>query len=70
MTIYHHRFLQELAKLVPLVVPYAANLYPREPPKLLLALDGGVLGVAGLRGECSKDAMRALFAVVQTHSRY
>ena len=39
--IYRHRFLPALAEIVPSVVPYAANLYAREPPKLLFALDGG-----------------------------
>ena len=40
-TIYRHRFLPELAEIVPSVVPYGANLYAREPPKLLFALEGG-----------------------------
>ena len=30
-SIYRHMFLPALAKLVPSVVPYAANLYAREP---------------------------------------
>ena len=42
---YHHRFLPALAEIVPSVVPYASNLYAREPPKLLFALDGGGLEV-------------------------
>ena len=42
-SIYRHRFLPALAEIVPSVVPYASNLYTREPPKLLLALDGGGL---------------------------
>ena len=44
-SIYRHRFLPALAKIVPSVVPYASNLYEREPPKLLFALDGGGLEV-------------------------
>ena len=40
-SIYRHRFLPALAEIVPTVVPYAANLYAREPPKLLFALEGG-----------------------------
>ena len=42
---YRHRFLPALAEIVPLVVPYASNLYAREPPKPLFALDGGGLEV-------------------------
>ena len=44
-SIYRHRFLPALAETVPSVVPYASNLYAREPPKLLFALDGGGLEV-------------------------
>ena len=44
-SIYRHRFLPALAEIVPTVVPYASNLYAREPPKLLFALDGGGLEV-------------------------
>ena len=44
-SIYRHRFLPALAEIVPSVVPYASNLYAREPPKLLFALDGGGLEV-------------------------
>ncbi|CAN0003281.1 unnamed protein product [Ascophyllum nodosum] len=33
-SICHLRFLPALAEIVPLVVPYASNLYIREPPKL------------------------------------
>ena len=44
-SIYRHRFLPTLAEIVPSVVPYASNLYAREPPKLLFALDGGGLEV-------------------------
>ena len=44
-SIYRHRFLPALAEIVPKVVPYASNLYAREPPKLLFALDGGGLEV-------------------------
>ena len=44
-SIYRHRFLPALAKNVPSVVPYASNLYAREPPKLLFVLDGGLLEV-------------------------
>ena len=42
-SIYRHRFLPALAEIVPSVVPYASNLYARELPKLLFALDGGGL---------------------------
>ena len=35
-------FLPALAEIVPSVVPYASNLYAREPPKLLIALNGGL----------------------------
>ena len=50
-SIYHHRFLPALAKIIPSVVPYASNLYAREPPKLLLALDsGGLKMVESARG--------------------
>ena len=42
---HRHRFLPALAEIVPSVVPYASNLYAREPPKLLFALDGGGLEV-------------------------
>ena len=45
LTAYRHRFLPALAEIVPSVVPYASNLYAREPPKLLFALDGGGLEV-------------------------
>ena len=44
-SIYRHRFLPALAETGPSVVPYASNLYAREPPKLLFALDGGGLEV-------------------------
>ena len=43
--IYRHRFLPALAEIVSSVVPYASNLYAREPPKFLFALDGGGLEV-------------------------
>ena len=43
--IYRHRFLPALAEIILLVVPYASNMYAREPPKLLFALDGGGLEV-------------------------
>ena len=36
-----HTHTHTLAEIVPSVVPYASNLYAREPPKLLFALDGG-----------------------------
>ena len=43
-SIYHHRFLPALAEIIPSVVPYAANLHAREPPrKFMFALDGGGL---------------------------
>ena len=44
-SIYRHRFLPALAEIVPSMVPYAANLYAREPPKLLFALEGGGIEV-------------------------
>ena len=44
-SICRHRFLPALAEIVPSVVPYASNLYAREPPKLLFALDSGGLEV-------------------------
>ena len=44
-SLYRHRFLPALAEIVPSVVPYASDLYAREPPKLLFALDGGGLEV-------------------------
>ena len=47
-SIYRHRFLPALAEIVPSVVPYASNLYAREPPKLLFSLDGGDSGVVEL----------------------
>ena len=42
-TIYRHKFLSAIAETVLSVVPYASNLYAREPPKPLFALDGGGL---------------------------
>ena len=44
-SIYRHRFLPALAEIVPSVIPYAANLYAREPPKLLYAREGGGIEV-------------------------
>ena len=41
-SIYRHRFLPMLAEIVPSVIPYASNLHAREPPKLLITLDGGL----------------------------
>ena len=59
--IYRHRFLPALAEIVPSVVPYASNLYAREPPKLLFALDGGDLEVVelarGVQQECNLDPL-------------
>ena len=56
-SIYCHRFLPALAEIVPSVVPYVSNLYAREPPKLLFALDGGGLEVVasarGVQQECN-----------------
>ena len=34
-SIYHHRFLPAIAEIVPSVVPYALDLYVREPSKLV-----------------------------------
>ena len=42
-SIYRHRFLTALAETIPSVIPYASNLYAREPPKPLFASDGGGL---------------------------
>ena len=44
-SIYCRGFLPALAEIVSSVVPYASNLYAREPPKLLFALDDGGLEV-------------------------
>ena len=44
-SIYRHGFLPALAKIALSVAPCASNLYAWEPPKLLFALDGGVLEV-------------------------
>ena len=44
-SMYHHRFLSTLAEIVPSVVLYASNLYSRDRPKQLVALDGGGLEV-------------------------
>ena len=44
-SLYCYRFLPALAETIPSVVPYASNLYAREPAKLLFALDGGGLEV-------------------------
>ena len=50
-SIYRHRFLPALAEIVSSVVPHAANLYAREPPKLLFALEGrGVEVIESARG--------------------
>ena len=43
---YRRRFPPALAEIGPSLVPYASNLYAREPPKLMFALDGGGLEVA------------------------
>ena len=42
-SIHRHSFLPTLAEIDPSVGPYASNLYAREPPKLMFALDGGRL---------------------------
>ena len=34
-SIYRHRFLPTLAEIVPSVIPYALDLYARDPPKLV-----------------------------------
>ena len=56
-SIYRNRFLPALAEIVPTVAPYASNSYVREPPKLLLALDGGGLEIVesarGVQQECN-----------------
>ena len=65
-SIYRHRFLPVLTEIVPSGIPYASNLYAREPPKLLFAreppkllfaLDGGGLEVVesarGVRQGCN-----------------
>ena len=50
-SIYRHRFLPALAEIVPSVVPYPSNVYARDPPKLLFALDGrGLEVVESARG--------------------
>ena len=49
-SIYRHRLLPALAEIVSSVVPYASNLYAREPPKLRFALDGGGLEVVKSAG--------------------
>ena len=50
-SIYRHRFLPALAEIVPSEVPYAPNVYARESPKLLFALDrGGLKLVLSQRG--------------------
>ena len=50
-SIYRHRFLPALVEIVPSVAPYASNVYAREPPKLLFALDdGGFRVVQSARG--------------------
>ena len=36
---YRHRFLLALAEIVPSVVPYASNLYARNPPTHLFAVE-------------------------------
>ena len=38
-SIYRHRSLPALAEIIFSMVPYASNLYARDPPKLLCALD-------------------------------
>ena len=49
--IYSHRFLPALAEIVLSVVSYGSNMYAREPPKLLFALDaGGLEMVESARG--------------------
>ena len=56
-SIYRHRFLPALAEIVPSVIPYAANLYAREPPKLLYAREGGGIEVIestrGVQQDCN-----------------
>ena len=61
-SIYRHRFLPALMEVTPLVVPYASNVYAREPPKLLFALlDGGGLEVVesarGVPQGCNLDPL-------------
>ena len=61
-SMYRHRFLPALADVVPTVVPYAANLYAREPPKLLFPLDGGGVEVVesarGVQQGCNLGSSR------------
>ena len=52
-SVYRHRFLPTLAEIVPSGVPYASNLYAREPVKLLFALDGGGLEARGVQQGCN-----------------
>ena len=44
-SICRDRFLPALTEIIRTAVPYAPNLYAREPPKLLFAQDGGGLEV-------------------------
>lgn len=44
-SIFRDRYLPALENKAPSVVPYAANLYAREPQKLLFVLDGGGIDV-------------------------
>lgn len=43
--IYRRRPLTAIAEIIPSLVSYAANVYFREPPKLLFALKGGGLEI-------------------------
>ena len=70
-SIYRHRFLPALVENVSSAVPYASNLYAREPPKLMFALDGRgsevVESARGLQQGCnlgpfcySEDSLKTL----------
>ena len=68
--IYHQRFLPALAESIPSVVPYAAQLYAREPPNLLYLMQtGGLEVVESARGVLQRCNL-ALFATVQARSSY
>ena len=61
-SIHRHRFPPTLAEIV-VSVAYASNLYAREPPKFLFALDGGGLEVVesarGVQQGCNLGPLRS-----------